>query len=102
MRNERRTLGSVRGYGRPAVERPHGARSLLYSMYWVLFRHSRRLASASFFLAFLNRNNFKKTPIVGDESGRFIHGEPNSHIGGGRVKGRRDDAYPVLVIPVRA
>ena len=32
MRNERRMLGSERGYGRPVVERPYGARSLLYSL----------------------------------------------------------------------
>jgi len=31
VRNERRMLGSERGYGRPVVERPYGARSLLYS-----------------------------------------------------------------------
>jgi hypothetical protein len=31
VRNERRMLGSGRGYGRPGVERPYGARSLLYS-----------------------------------------------------------------------
>ena len=31
VRNERRLLGSGRGYGRPEVERPYGARSLLYS-----------------------------------------------------------------------
>ena len=30
MRNERRMLSSERGYGRSMVERPHGARSLLY------------------------------------------------------------------------
>ncbi len=30
MRNERRMLGSVRGCGKPVVERPYGARSLLY------------------------------------------------------------------------
>jgi hypothetical protein len=30
VRNERRMLGSERGYGRPVVERPYGARSLLY------------------------------------------------------------------------
>jgi len=30
VRNERRTLGSERGYGRPGVERPYGARSLFY------------------------------------------------------------------------
>ena len=30
MRNERRMLGSGRGYGRPGVERSYGARSLLY------------------------------------------------------------------------
>ena len=29
--SERSMLGSERGYGRPTVERPHGARSLLYS-----------------------------------------------------------------------
>ena len=32
MCNERRMLGSERGYGRPGVERPYGARSLLYSL----------------------------------------------------------------------
>jgi hypothetical protein len=32
VRNERRMLGSGRGYGRPGVERPYGARSLLYSI----------------------------------------------------------------------
>jgi len=31
VRNERRMLGSGRGYGRPGVERSYGARSLLYS-----------------------------------------------------------------------
>ena len=31
VRNERRMLGSERGYGRPVVKRPYGARSLLYS-----------------------------------------------------------------------
>ena len=30
MRNERRMLGSERGYGRPGVEKPYDARSLLY------------------------------------------------------------------------
>jgi hypothetical protein len=30
VRNERGMLGSGRGYGRPMVERPDGARSLLY------------------------------------------------------------------------
>ncbi len=32
VRNERRMLGSGRGYGKPTVERPYGARSLLYLM----------------------------------------------------------------------
>ena len=32
VRNERRMLGSGRDYGRPGVERPYGARSLLYSL----------------------------------------------------------------------
>ena len=32
MRNERRTLGSERGYGKPMAKRSHGARSLLYSL----------------------------------------------------------------------
>jgi hypothetical protein len=35
VRNERRMLGSERGYGRPGVERPYGARSLLYSIKWL-------------------------------------------------------------------
>ena len=30
VRNERRMLGSERGYGRPVFERPYGPRSLLY------------------------------------------------------------------------
>jgi hypothetical protein len=32
VRIERRMLSSERGYGRPVAERPHGARSLLYSL----------------------------------------------------------------------
>jgi hypothetical protein len=30
VRNERRMLGSERGYEKPMIERSHGARSLLY------------------------------------------------------------------------
>jgi hypothetical protein len=30
VRNERRMLGSERGYGKPTTERSHGACSLLY------------------------------------------------------------------------
>lgn len=41
MRNERRMLSSERGYGRPMIERSHGARSLLYSS------HSRQIGDAT-------------------------------------------------------
>jgi len=55
VRNERRMLGSGRGYGKPVVERPHGARSLLYSLTYVALAKNVKVGQKNWFAPILLR-----------------------------------------------